>query len=77
MSKATFTVVVIRDGREKDYYDFWGHDVQKNESGEQLHSALVGFTEDVEAKNKQEAISKVRKMHPGLTVDEEATTRLG
>ncbi|HEY9031462.1 MAG TPA: hypothetical protein VIM93_08905 [Kangiella sp.] len=77
MSKATFTVTVIREGREKDYYDFWVHDLKENKIGEMLNSEVVGFTEIVEAKNKQEAISKVRELHPRLRIDEDATYRLG
>lgn len=77
MSKATYSVVVIQMGREKDYFDFWTHDLKTNSAGEELHSSLVGFTEMVEAKNKQEAISIVKKKHPGLTIDTAAIHRHG
>jgi hypothetical protein len=77
MSKATYSVVVIREGRDKDYFNFWRHGLKTSASGEELHSDLVGFTEAVEAKNKQEAESLVKKMYPGLSIDAEATQRLG
>ena len=77
MSKATYSVVVIHKGREKDYFDFWTRDLKTNANGEELHSALVGFIETVEARNKQEAVSMVEKMHPGLQIDSAATQRLG
>ncbi len=69
MAKATFSVVVIRKNREKDYFDFWHHGLRNNASGEELSSDLVGFTEIVEANNKQEAISLVQRKYPGLKVD--------
>lgn len=74
---ATFIVKVIHKGRERDYYDFWLQGVPKNKAGEELHSDLVGFTESVEAKNKNEAITLVRAKHPGLQIDTEATERIG
>lgn len=77
MSKATYSVAVIRKERDKDYFDFWTRGLKTNASGEELHSDLVGFTETVEAKNKQEAVSLVKGMHPGLSIDIEATERLG
>ena len=77
MSKATYSVVVIRMGREKDYFDFWTRDLKTNAAGEDLHSDLVGFTEMVVAKNEQEAISMVQKKHPGLSIDTAAIQRLG
>jgi len=77
MGKATFIVKVIREGRERDYYDFWLRDAKENEAGEKLHSDLVGFTDVVEAKNKNEAIRLVRAKNPGLQIDTDATKRLG
>jgi hypothetical protein len=77
MGKTTFTVKVMHKGRERDYRDFWQHGVTSNSAGEELHSALVGFTETVEARNKAEAIALVREKHPGLQVDTEATERHG
>jgi hypothetical protein len=77
MSKATFIVTVICKGRERDYYDFWLRNVDRNEAGEELHSALVGFTESIEAKNKSDAIALAREKHPGLQIDTEATECLG
>jgi len=77
MSKATYSVAVIRKGRDKDYFDFWIHGLKTNSSGEELHSDLVGFVETVDAKNKQEAVLLVKEKHPGLSIDTEATQRLG
>lgn len=77
MAKSTYDVVVIREGRDQDYRDFWIHGKKINADGEELHSALVGFTELVEAKNKREAESLVNAKYPGLTIDSEATNRLG
>lgn len=77
MTKASFAVKVIRKGREKDYFDFWINGVLVNDAGEQLDSSVVGFIELVESKNKAEAISLVRKKHPGLQIDTESTERHG
>lgn len=76
MSKATYSVAVIRIGRDKDYFDFWNSGIKINASGEELHSDLVGFIETVKAKNKQEAVLLVKKMHLGLSIDTEATQRI-
>lgn len=75
MGKSTYSVVVIRIGRENDYFDFWTRGIKINASGEALHSDLVGFTEIVEAKNIQNAESLVQKMYPELKIDNEATQR--
>ena len=75
MAKALYTVKIIRKNREKDYYDFWERGVEINASGEKLHSDLVGFTEDIEARNKKEAESLVSQKYPGLTIDVAATMR--
>ncbi|MDP1772747.1 MAG: hypothetical protein Q8L15_10720 [Methylobacter sp.] len=77
MSKSTYIVVVIQEGRERDYSDFEKRGININAFGEQLHSGLLSFNVEVEAKNKQEAVSLVRKMHPGLSIDTDATQRLG
>lgn len=77
MSRATFIVKVICKGRERDYYDFWLRNVERNEAGEELHPALVGFTETIEAKNKSDAITLARAKHPSLQIDTEATECLG
>ena len=77
MSKASFSVKVIRKGRDKDYYDFWVNEVDINDAGEKLDSSLVGFVELVEANGKTEAVSLVRERHPGLNIDAEATERIG
>jgi hypothetical protein len=67
---------VIRKGRDKDYYDFWKRGVQKNGQGELLKSDLIGFTEIVDAKNKQEALQLIQRKHPTLTIDRENIERL-
>lgn len=77
MAKSTYSVVVIRKGHENDYFDLWKRGIKINASGEELHSGLVGFTETVEAKNKQDAVSLTQKKYPELTVDIEATQRHG
>jgi len=77
MAKSTYSVVVIREGREQDYRDFWIRNKKVNSSGEELHSALVGFEETVDAKNKKDAESIVQAKHPNLSIDAEATHRLG
>lgn len=77
MSKATFSVVVINSGRERDYYDFWLHGIKRNDAGEELHPDLLGFTELIEAKNIAEAASLVRAKHPRLQIDAKATQRHG
>ena len=75
--KATFNIVVICKGREADYYDFWKRHVNVNSAGEKLHSALLSFTEMIEAKNKNEAHSLIRRKYPEHQIDEQATVRLG
>lgn len=77
MTKSTYSVSVIREGREIDYYDFWDHDVKKNSKGEELHPDLVGFTEIIEAKNLNEAISIVQKMHTGLNIAKQHSSKIG
>lgn len=72
---AKFSVVVIREKREKDYYDFWKHNVNINASGKKLGADLVGFTEIIEAKNRHEAESLIQQKYPRLTIDVEATQR--
>lgn len=76
MSKATYSVVVIRKGREKDFFDFWTRGLIFNANGEELHPDLLSFTETVEARNQQEAVSMIEKMHPGLSIDTAATAEL-
>lgn len=77
MAKSSYEVVVIHQGRENDYYEFWKNGAEKNASGEQLHSALVGFVEIVDANNAKEAMAIVRKKYPGRQIDVKATSRLG
>lgn len=77
MSKSTYKVTVIREGREKDYRDFWDREIKVNSDGEKLHSALVGFTEVVEAKNLNKAIAIVQKKHPALTVAKDHSAKVG
>ncbi len=77
MSKSTYEVPVIREGREKDYRDFWDREIKVNSDGEELHSALVSFTEVVEAKNLDEAIAIVQKKHPALIVARNHSVKIG
>jgi len=77
MSKSTYKVTVIREGRKKDYRDFWDHDIMVNSDGEELHSDLVGFTEVVEAKNLNEAIAIVQKKYPALTIARDHSAKIG
>ena len=77
MSKSTYKVTVIREGRGKDYRDFWDRGEKVNSDGEELHPALVGFTEVVEAKNLKEAIAIVQKKHPALTIARNHSEKIG
>ena len=77
MSKSTYIVSVMRESREKDCRDFWDRGIGSNADGEELHSELVGFTEVVEAKNLNEAISIVQKKHPALIVVRDHSTKVG
>lgn len=77
MSNSAFEVIVIKEGRDQDYWDFWKHGKKVNVKGETLDSALLGFSEIVKAKNKQEAESLVKQKYPNLTIDPESTNRLG
>ncbi|MCY4093508.1 MAG: hypothetical protein OXG05_00105 [Gammaproteobacteria bacterium] len=77
MSKYTYMFTVIHEGREKDYRDFWDREINVNSDGEELHPALVGFTEIVEAMNLNEAIAIVQKKHPGLTIARDHSAKVG
>jgi hypothetical protein len=72
----TYKVTVIRQGREDEFIAFWGGNEKVNTRGETLHSDLVGFTKWVEARNLEEAISKVRLMHPELTIFYEYSAKI-
>lgn len=69
MAKETYLVRVIHKGREKDYFDFWRKGVQTNAGGETLDAELVGFEISQEARDVEEAVSQVRRKHPGLQID--------
>jgi len=45
--------------------------------GEELDSALLGFTELIEANDKNKAEFIVKQKYPNLTIDSGATNRLG
>jgi hypothetical protein len=67
----TYTIYVIREGREDDYRNFWGMGVKVNSHREILTAELVGFTESVEANTLNEAIAMVKKKYPTLIVAED------
>lgn len=75
MSKSTYLVKVIHKGREKDYFDFWKRNLQKNAAGEDLDATLVGFEVSQDARTPDEAIASVRKKHPGCQIDTQATLK--
>jgi hypothetical protein len=77
MAKGTYSISLIREGRDKDYWDFWESQIEKNSAGEQLNSNLVGFTEIIEAKNLDEAIKIAKTRHPGLTVAKQHSRKIG
>jgi len=77
MAKSTYSVTVIREGRENDYRDFWDNEIKINSDGEELHSGLVGFTETIEAKNLNEAILIVQKMYPKNTIANDNSSKIG
>lgn len=77
MSKSMYSVTVIHEGREKDYRDFWDRGIKVTSDGEELHSALVGFVELVEAKNLNEAIAIVQKKHPARTIARDHSAKVG
>ena len=77
MSKSKYSVIVIYEGREKDYRDFWDRGIKVNSDGEALHSGLVGFTEMIEAKSLKEAIAIVQKKHPTLTIARDHSAKVG
>lgn len=77
MPKNQYTVSVIREGREKDYRNFWDRNIKVNSQGEDLHSNLVGFSVDVEAKNLNEAIQIVQSKHPKLTIARDHSSKVG
>ena len=74
--KYTYSVSVVREGRERDYRDFWDRSKRVNESGEALHSDLVGFTEMVDANNLNDAVLIVEKKYPNLKVVREYSSKL-
>ena len=67
----TYSICVIREGREDDYRNFWGLGVKVNSHREILTSEMVGFTENVEANTLNEAIAIVRRKYPTLIVAED------
>ncbi|HHQ4938395.1 hypothetical protein [Aeromonas veronii] len=73
----TYDVTVINKGRENDYYDFWNKGLKTNDSGEELHPELVGFSEIVDAKNLEDAISKVQKKHPENIISRDSSSKVG
>ena len=77
MGKSTYIISIIRKGRERDYRDFWDNGVKENQSGESLHSDLVGFTEIIDAKNLNEAISIAQQKHPGLYIAKDHSSKMG
>lgn len=76
MAKSTFIIKVINKGREKDYFDFWKRELQKNAAGETLDSELVGFAVSQDARDVEEAVLLVRRKHPGLQIDTQAIQKL-
>lgn len=77
MSKPTYSVTVIHDGRENDYRNFWDRGIKFTSDGEELHSDLVGFAELVEAKNINEAIAIMHKKHPTRTIARDHSAKVG
>ena len=77
MGKSTYSITIIRKGRERDYRYFWDNGVKENQSGEILHSNLVGFTEIIDAKNLNEAISIAQQKHPGLSIAKDHSSKIG
>lgn len=75
--KSTYTIAMIRQGRERDYRDFWEKNLKNNSKGEALDSDVVGFIETVDAKSLEEAISIAQRIHPGLTIVREYSSKLG
>jgi len=73
----TYEITVINKGRENDYCDFWDKDLKINDSGEELNSALVSFSEIVEAKNLEDAISKVQRKHPENRISRNSSSKVG
>jgi len=76
VKKYTYSVSVIREGRERNYRDFWDKNKRVNESGEALHSDLVGFSEIVDANNLNDAVLIVEKKYPSLKVVREYSNKL-
>lgn len=72
-----YSVVIIRPGREADYWAFWKKQITVNDAGEELHSDLLSFAENISGKNAAEAVAKARAKYPGHTIDSEATNKLG
>ncbi|AUU93180.1 hypothetical protein PO654_26425 [Phytobacter diazotrophicus] len=77
MAKNRYSISLIRNERESDYFDFWEKGLKVNKLGESLHSDLVGFEVIVEASNLQEAISIVKEKHPCSTIVERYSSKVG
>lgn len=77
MAKGMYSISLIREGRDKEYYDFWEPGITKNSFGEELHSDIVCFIINIEAKNLNEAISIAKNMHPELTVVRKYSSKIG
>ncbi|MEF3696876.1 hypothetical protein [Desulfolutivibrio sp.] len=77
MSNLTYEVVMIRRGKEIDYYNYWRHNNNQTPMGEELHTDLLSFTIQVEAPNKSMAEEIAHKKYPDHTIDREATNKIG
>ncbi len=53
------------------------YNIKNNDSGEELHSDLVGFIKVVEAKNLKTAISMVENMYPNNQIAREHSSKIG
>lgn len=77
MSIYSYEIILINEGRDKDYNDFWNNGVEVNDAGEVLHPALVGFTEIIDAKNLNEAISIAEKKFPNNKIARDDCCKIG
>ena len=72
----TYRVIVIIEGRETDYYDYHIRNIKTNLQGEKLNTAMLGFAEILDAKNKADAAEAVRKKFPKNSIDELGIAKL-
>ena len=77
MAKSVFKIAYVERGYEPEWRGFWVTG-DKSPAVKEAHEAgKLGLCEFVEARNRKEAIAKVRAKFPDHTVMDEGSDRIG